>query len=140
MEREKERGRDGGIEAERKSEREVQVSISWMAVLLWEQDVGSLFPKKCPPSFLPPFLPSFPSLHLSSLHTIHSLSLSCSLSSSLSPITSHHMSHLCLSLSLPVMPAHPSPLCPFSISCYPLFLLSFLFIPIFPVSLIPLFL
>lgn len=138
MEREKERGRDGGIEAERKSEREVQVSISWMAVLLWEQDVGSLFPKKCPPSFLH-FFPPFP---LSISH--HFIPYTASLSHALSPLPfprSHPTTCLIsVSLSLPVVPAHPSPLCPFSTSRYPLFLLFLLFIPISPVSLIPLFL
>lgn len=74
--KEKKRGRHGETEAERVREREVQVSISWMAVLLWEQDVGSLFPKK-----VSSLLPSFPlslsqsliTSFLSLLHGIHSI-------------------------------------------------------------------
>lgn len=96
---------------------------------------------------------SLPSLHSLSqsfitsilslrLHSIHNLSLS---PLPFPPITSHRMSHLCLSLarslSHPVIPAHPSPLSVRSLPllfltlpsvslCPPLFLFPSLFLPV----------
>lgn len=94
-------------QGEKVSEREVQVSFSWMAVLLWELDVGSLFPKKSPLSFLPSFLPFFPlsvSDHFILLFRRHAIRSSFSF---LSPFPDHippHASpHPRLSLS-----RHPS--------------------------------